>query len=225
MTFRLSNLVLAFLAATTVEAAPKPVHGLTRRATCTFSGSTGAEDAAKSASGCATIVLSNVAVPAGTTLDLSKLADGTTVTFEGTTTWGYKEWVGPLLSIGGKKITIKGASNSSLNPDGARWWDGQGGNGGKTKPKFLALHSLSDSTVSDIKILNTPVQAVSIAGCESLTINQMTIDDSAGDAGSKGHNTDGFDIGTSSNIVIDGATVLNQDDCVAVNSGSVSFSA
>jgi polygalacturonase len=50
----------------------------------------------------------------------------------------------------------------------------------------------------------------------------MTIDDSAGDTDSLGHNTDGFDIGTSSNVVIDGAKVYNQDDCVAVNSGTAS---
>lgn len=48
----------------------------------------------------------------------------------------------------------------------------------------------------------------------------MTIDNSAGDSGG-GHNTDGFDIGSSSNVVISGAKVYNQDDCVAVNSGTV----
>jgi polygalacturonase len=50
----------------------------------------------------------------------------------------------------------------------------------------------------------------------------MTIDNSAGDAGALGHNTDGFDIGDSNNVVITGANVYNQDDCVAVNSGTVS---
>ena len=39
----------------------------------------------------------------------------------------------------------------------------------------------------------------------------------------QGHNTDGFDIGSSSNVIIDGAKVYNQDDCVAVNSGTVSI--
>lgn len=90
--------------------------------------------------------------------------------------------------------------------------------------QFLSLHSLTDSTVTNLNIKNTPVQAVSIAGCNGLTITGMTIDDSAGDAGSLGHNTDGFDIGTSSNVVIDGAKVYNQDDCVAVNSGTVGYS-
>ena len=51
------------------------------------------------------------------------LADDTTVIFEGTTTWGYKEWAGPLLSIGGNKITVKGATSPVLNPNSARWWD------------------------------------------------------------------------------------------------------
>ena len=204
-----------------VTSAPK--FEVVKRATsCTFSGSAGAASASKSATACATMVLSNVAVPSGTTLDLSGLADGTTVIFQGTTTWGYKEWVGPLLNIGGNKITVQGASGSVLNADGARWWDGQGGNGGKVKPKFFSAHDLTASTITNLNIKNTPVQAVSIAGCNGLTITGMTIDDSAGDTGALGHNTDGFDIGTSSNIIIDGAKVYNQDDCVAINSGTVS---
>ncbi len=48
----------------------------------------------------------------------------------------------------------------------------------------------------------------------------MTIDNSAGDT-EGGHNTDGFDIGSSNNVVITGAKVYNQDDCVAINSGTV----
>lgn len=96
------------------------------------------------------------------------------------------------------------------------------GNDGKTKPKFFAAHSLTSSTITNLNIKNTPVQAVSIAGCDGLTITDMTIDDSAGDSAG-GHNTDGFDIGTSSNVIIDGAKVYNQDDCVAINSGTVSL--
>lgn len=220
----IASLAASVLAAPAPEVTPAPnAAAAAKRATsCTFSGSAGAASASQSAKSCATMVLSNVAVPSGTTLDLSGLADGTTVIFQGTTTWGYKEWAGPLLQIGGNKITVKGASGAVLNPDGARWWDGEGGNGGKTKPKFFAAHDLTDSSITSINIKNTPVQAVSIAGCDGLTITDMTIDDSDGDANSLGHNTDGFDIGTSSNVIITGAKVYNQDDCVAVNSGTVS---
>ena len=48
----------------------------------------------------------------------------------------------------------------------------------------------------------------------------MTIDNSAGDT-EGGHNTDGFDIGDSSDVTNTGATVYSQDDCAAVNSGTV----
>jgi polygalacturonase len=109
-----------------------------------------------------------------------------------------------------------------LNPDGARWWDGEGSNGGKTKPKFFAAHDLTSSSITNLYIENTPVQAVSINDANGLTITGMTIDNSAGDS-QGGHNTDGFDIGSSTNVVISGAKVYNQDDCVAVNSGTVCY--
>ena len=73
--------------------------------------------------------------------------------------------------------------------------------------------------INNLHIQNTPVQAVSIDGCSGLTITDMTIDNTAGD--SEGKNTDCFDIGDSNNVVITGANCYNQDDCVAVNSGTV----
>ncbi|KAI0908750.1 putative extracellular polygalacturonase [Ustulina deusta] len=213
------------VAAPAVTPAPSLDNALQKRASCTFSGSNGASSASKSQASCATIVLSNVAVPSGTTLDLSDLEDGTHVIFEGTTTWGYKEWSGPLLQIKGKDITIEGASGSVLDGDGSRWWDGEGSNGGVTKPKFFYAHSLTgSSSITNLNIKNTPVQAVSINGCEGLTVTDITIDNSDGDSAG-GHNTDAFDIGSSSDVTITGATVYNQDDCVAVNSGTdITFS-
>lgn len=124
------------------------------------------------------------------------------------------------MKISGTGIKVKGDTGAYLDGQGALWWDGQGGNGGKTKPKFFAAHKLFSSSITDIYMQNTPVQAVSINGCDGLTITGMTINNIAGDTGG-GHNTDGFDIGSSNNVVITGANVYNQDDCVAVNSGTV----
>lgn len=62
-----------------ITAAPK-VGDLEKRATtCTFSGSNGASSASKSKTSCSTIILSSVAVPSGTTLDLTDLNEGTHV--------------------------------------------------------------------------------------------------------------------------------------------------
>jgi len=65
----------------------------------------------------------------------------------------------------------------------------------------------------------------SISGCKGLVLDSIRIDNAAGDqmAGNKktlGHNTDAFDVGESSDITISNAYVHNQDDCLAVNSGT-----
>ncbi|KAJ5203278.1 hypothetical protein N7449_005357 [Penicillium cf. viridicatum] len=192
---------------------------LAPRASCTFSGSSGAANAIKNKKSCSTITLNSVTVPAGTTLDLTGLNSGTTVVFEGTTTFGYKEWEGPLVSVSGTSITIKGASGAQLNGDGARWWDGKGGNGGKKKPKFFNAHSLINSKIQDIYIKNSPVQVFSINGAKELTLSGITIDNADGDS-KGGHNTDAFDVGSSNGVYITNPTVHNQDDCLAVNSGT-----
>ncbi|KAI0153071.1 polygalacturonase [Xylariaceae sp. FL1272] len=218
-------LSFAALAAGSPVAAPLPIitpapdPALVKRATsCTFSGSNGASLASVSQKSCSTLILSALAVPAGETLDLSNLPDDTTVTFEGTTTFGYEEWDGPLMQIEGTGIKIIGASGAVLNGNGASYWDGGGGSSGKTKPKFFYAHDLTDSSITNLYIENTPIQAVSINGVDGLTITGMTINNQAGD--SLGKNTDGFDIGSSNNVVITGANVYNQDDCVAINSGT-----
>jgi len=74
------------------------------------------------------------------------------------------------------------------------------------------------SSITGLNILNSPVQVFSIDGSTGLTLSDITIDDSAG--ASLGHNTDGFDIGSSTSITISGANVQNQDDCLAINSGT-----
>jgi polygalacturonase len=58
---------------------PTPAAQLNKRASCTFSGSTGASLVSKSKASCATIVISAVAVPSGVTLDLTDLTSGTHV--------------------------------------------------------------------------------------------------------------------------------------------------
>lgn len=199
--------------------APTPTKFENRAASCTFSGANGAAAAMASKASCSNIVLNNVAVPAGTTLDLTKLNTGTTVTFQGTTSFGYKEWEGPLISVSGTKITVQGASGHVIDGNGAKWWDGKGSNGGKTKPKFFYAHSLKQSTISNLNVKNTPVQGFSINTATDLTLDHITIDNSAGDSGG-GHNTDAFDVGSSSGITISNANIKNQDDCLAINSGT-----
>ncbi|KAI7306863.1 Endopolygalacturonase [Hortaea werneckii] len=190
---------------------------------CTF---TEADAAASGKADCKNIVLKDIAVPAGTTLDMTDLNDGTTVTFEGTTTFGYEEWKGPLISFSGTDITVQGADGHLIDMGGDQWWDGKGSNGGVTKPKGFYAHSLTESVITGLNIKNTPIQCFSINGAENLHVVDITIDNSEakGEIEDGGHNTDAFDVGSSTGVYISGANVKNQDDCLAINSGTdISF--
>jgi len=148
------------------------------------------------------------------------------VTFQGTTTFeptpSGRDKV--LLTIAGKNVQIIGAPGSKINGNGQAYWDGQGGNGGRKKPKFFRL-KLSDSVIQGLHVVNVPVHVFSIGNCHNLVLDHIQIDNTAGEklASNKktlGHNTDAFDVGESSNITISNAYVHNQDDCLAVNSGT-----
>ncbi len=151
-----------------------PAAEIVERASCTF---TSAAAAAAGKKSCSTIILSNIAVPAGQTLDLTGLKSGTQVIFSGHTTFGFQQWSGPLISVSGSNIAISGAAGHVIDGDGHRWWDGKGTNSGLVKPKFFAAHSLTSSSISGLNVLNTPVQGFSINGCNGLTVSNVKVFD------------------------------------------------
>lgn len=134
-----------------------------------------------------------------------------------------------LIKVTGKGVTITGAEDHVIDGNGGAWWDGQGSNGGVDKPDhFITLSKLTNSSVvSNLNIKNWPVHCFQVTGCSDLTISNINLDNSAGDAPnaasggkSAAHNSDGFDIASSTNVLLTDSTVRNQDDCVAVTSGS-----
>ena len=59
---------------------------------------------------------------------------------------------------------------------------------------------------------------------QNLQIQDVTIDNTAGDVEDGGHNTDCFDVGSSTGVHLSGVICKNQDDCMAINSGTdISF--
>jgi polygalacturonase len=76
----------------------------------------------------------------------------------------------------------------------------------------------------DLYILNTPSHGINVAGVLDSEIYNIVLNNSLGDAPnsiSKGlsaaHNTDGFNVGNSNNLLIRDCKVWNQDDCVVVS--------
>jgi len=85
------------------------------------------------------------------------------------------------------------------------------------KPKFVRL-KIDNGVLKGLKIVGSPVHTFSIAS-SNLTIDGVTIDD-RGTNYALGHNTDGFDVSSSSDVTIKNSYVYNNDDCIAINSGS-----
>lgn len=92
---------------------------------------------------------------------------------------------------------------------------------------FIVLKTTGTSIVENLHIQNWPVHCFEITSASGTTITGLTLDNSAGNAANSAsdglpaaHNSDGFDVSGSTNIIIKDTTVINQDDCVAVTSGS-----
>ncbi|KIK71357.1 glycoside hydrolase family 28 protein [Collybiopsis luxurians FD-317 M1] len=166
-------------------------------------------------SNCSSVTISAFTVPDGEVISWT-FADNAEVAMSGDITFEKTSTAGPLATFDGVGVIFNGAG-FTLDGNGAEYWDGEGTNGGVDKPHpFIKIKG--SGTYSDLTVLNSPAQAVSVGG-EGLVLNSITIDNSDGDTDSLGHNTDGFDVSASS-ITIKNSIVKNQDDCIAINSGS-----
>ncbi|KAF7347177.1 Glycoside hydrolase family 28 protein [Mycena venus] len=184
-----------------------------KRATCTVN----SVASAANLSACTAVIITAFTVPAGNTITIAA-ASGATVTMTGDITFAKTTSAGPLLTFNTPNILFNGGDHK-INGNGQLYWDGQGTNGGVAKPHpFVKFKGFG--TFEDVTVLNSPAQAISVGTTGGAAIIQgITVDNSAGDAGALGHNTDGFDISASS-VTVSKCTVKNQDDCVAINSGS-----
>ncbi|KAJ6480427.1 glycosyl hydrolases family 28-domain-containing protein [Mycena sanguinolenta] len=175
---------------------------------------------------CTTIVVCNGNPLANSTLIITfALAppDGASVSLTGAITFGFQEWAGPLMTVTGNDITFNGGGHELLG-QGNLYWDGQGINGGVTKPDPMLRINMGGS-FTNLKLVNSPGRAIAIGG-SSLTVSEIDVDNSAGSAANAmsdgepaGANTDGFDV-SANDVTIESSTVANQDDCLAINKGT-----
>ena len=80
--------------------------------------------------------------------------------------------------------------------------------------------------IKNLHIINYPTHCFSVSGCSGLIMENIFLDNTAGNAPNNrsgglpaAHNTDGFDLSSCNNTILRDSRVLNQDDCVAVTSG------
>ena len=92
---------------------------------------------------------------------------------------------------------------------------------------FIVVKDVYNSKITNLNIVNWPVHCFQIEDVEHLTISGLTLNNTAGDEPNSAsgddpaaHNSDGFDISKSDYVTLENNKVYNQDDCVAVTSGS-----
>ncbi|KUI61229.1 Endopolygalacturonase D [Cytospora mali] len=179
-----------------------------------------------SVSACSNVLLDGVTIPASSTLSVS-VPSGAALLFAGTMTVEYTPDASytPIV-LKGTNAKVAGLAGAVIDGQGAKYWDGKGSNGGTKKPDhFIKLSDMESSTLEQLTIQNWPTHLFSIDGCKDMTISNVILDNSAGDETNSdgdelGHNTDAFDVSSVDGLYVSSATVYNQDDCVAVNSGS-----
>ncbi|KAK5119296.1 hypothetical protein LTR85_007652 [Meristemomyces frigidus] len=192
-------------------------------ATCTV---TALADVTASLAACSNVLLSGVSIPASSTLSVEVSSDAALL-FAGTMTVGYTpdaDFTPIVLKGTGAKIA--GLAGAVIDGSGSDYWDGEGSNGGTAKPDhFIKIDDMVSSSFSDLTIQNWPTHLFEITGCTDMEMYNLILDNSAGDAldsdgDALGHNTDAFDVSSTDGLYVHDATVYNQDDCTAVNSGS-----
>lgn len=200
----------ALLAAVASTTDASPMMRQEAEAGCTLSGT---YSGSSSIASCSSVVISNLNVPAGVTLDLTKVKSGASITFEGTTTFGTKAWAGPLVLLTGQNLKVGGTG--TLDGQGAWYWK----QGTKiTRPVFFRLSHADKSTLSGFTLKNSPFRTFSILHSTGTTLTKLTLDSSAGDGLAK--NTDGFDLSYNSGVTISNNNIKNQDDCLAMQSST-----
>ncbi|KAJ3898351.1 polygalacturonase [Lentinula edodes] len=181
-----------------------------KRATCTVNSVASAADL----SDCTSVVITAFSVPSGETVTI-KAASGASITMTGSVTFSKTTASGPLWTFDTSNANFNG-NGFSFKGNGDLYWDGEGTSGGVTKPHpFIKFEGYGSFT--DFIIKNSPAHAISVGTTSTSSFTNVLVDNL--DGTSLGKNTDGFDV-SASDLTISGCKVYNQDDCIAINSGS-----
>ncbi|KAJ3889991.1 polygalacturonase [Lentinula edodes] len=181
-----------------------------KRATCTVNSVASAADL----SDCTSVVITAFSVPSGETVTI-KAASGASISMTGSVTFSKTTASGPLWTFDTSNANFNG-NGYSFKGNGDLYWDGEGTSGGVTKPHpFIKFEGYGSFT--DLIIKNSPAHAISVGTTSTSSFTNILVDNL--DGASLGKNTDGFDV-SASDLTISGCKVYNQDDCIAINSGS-----
>uniref|UniRef100_A0A914WRR4 Glycoside hydrolase family 28 n=1 Tax=Plectus sambesii TaxID=2011161 RepID=A0A914WRR4_9BILA len=115
-------------------------------------------------------------------------------------------------------ITITGGG--TIDGQGEVWWNCSRYNfqgepcNGASRPELIMFTHTTDVKIYDITLKNSPSWTLHLANCTDVHIYNTTVL-----APSNSHNTDGFDIDCSVNVLLENSYYSGGDDAIAVKSG------
>lgn len=231
-----ASVILSALAAFVYAAPPERVpHKAAAAAasSCTpiAQGSSSTDDVPAITSAIAACPSGTIVFPASTTYYVnSELSldgcTGCTLEVEGTLTssddtgyWDGKTAIFLARNIHGLTVTSKTGSGV-FDGNGQASWDLFADNSSYARPTLFYVDGSSDVTVSNLVFKNAPnVFHSSTGGSSNVAYTNITLS-AISNSDNEPKNTDGWDIGDSTHVTINGATVMNDDDCVAFKPGA-----
>ncbi|KAI8139165.1 pectin lyase fold/virulence factor [Fennellomyces sp. T-0311] len=117
-----------------------------------------------------------------------------------------------FIYLRGDNIHFSGSG--TINGNGQGWYDAVNR---KAPPLFKPR--ASNSYFGGFKINKAPRSHFSVNNCDNVLFEKISIDTVSDDAELDAHNTDAFDVSDSVDITIRASTIINGDDCIAVNGG------
>ncbi|ROV96564.1 hypothetical protein VMCG_07776 [Cytospora schulzeri] len=222
---KLSALLLAAGTAV-VHATPSKV--VPRASTCTpkAGGSSSTDDTPAIESAIAQCPSGTIVIPASTTYYVNSAlsfdgCSGCTFQVEGllkaasdTDYWSGKTAIFLAQNIDGLTVTSKTGSGV-FDGNGQDAWDRFAEDSSYARPTLFYIDGSSNVAISNLRFKNPPnVFHSSTGGSSHITYTDITLD-ATSKSDNPPKNTDGWDIGDSTYVTINGASVLNDDDCVA----------
>lgn len=232
-----SSAALLALLFTVVNATPTTVHShkvvTTNASSCTptAGGSSSTDDAPAIASAIAECASGTIVIPAGTTYYVNSVLSfdscaGCTLEIEGTVKasddtdfWNGETAIILAQDIDGLTVTSKTGSGV-VDGNGQASWDLFAEDSSYARPTLFYIDGSSNVAISNLVFQNAPNVFHSATGGSSNVVYTNITLSAISTSDNEPKNTDGWDIGDSTYVTINGASVLNDDDCVAFKPGA-----
>ncbi|KUI58120.1 Endo-xylogalacturonan hydrolase A [Cytospora mali] len=221
------------LAAGAAIAHASPSRVVPRASTCTptAGGSSSTDDVPAIESAIAECASGTIVIPASTTYYVNSAlsfagCSGCTLQVEGllkasddTDYWNGKTAIFEAKDIDGLTVTSKTGSGV-FDGNGQASYDLFAKDSSYARPTLFYVDGSSNVKISNLRFKNPPnVFHSSTGGSTNVAYTNVRMD-ATSKSSNPAKNTDGWDIGDSTYVTINGATVVNDDDCVAFKPGA-----